>query len=63
VTPDRIVERVISNARLEGYALSEETIAVVRRIAQGVMTGEEIKAWRQQRVIAMQAEARSLKID
>ncbi|MGO6676469.1 antitoxin VbhA family protein [Rhizobium leguminosarum] len=60
-TPEEIVQDVIASARLEGQTLEPEAIAVARRIANGEMTSEEIKAWQRARVAEIQAEARSRK--
>jgi hypothetical protein len=60
-SPEEIVQDVIASARLEGQTLSQETIAVARRIANGEMTTDEIKAWQRQRVSDILAEARSRK--
>lgn len=59
LSPEEIVTDVIADARLEGQILDEETVAVVRRIAHGQMTHDEIKAWQRQRVSEIQAEARA----
>ncbi|TCA62719.1 hypothetical protein E0J16_00075 [Rhizobium pisi] len=60
-TPDQIVDYVISSARLEGGPLTDETISVVRKIASGEMTRDEMKAWQRTRVAEIQSEARSRK--
>lgn len=39
---ERVVAHVISNARLEGQIISDETIAVCGRIARGEMSKAEI---------------------
>lgn len=39
---ERVVAHVISNARLEGQVLSDQTIDVCRKIARGEMTKTEI---------------------
>lgn len=59
LTPDEIVNHVVSNARLEGNTLEQETIEVVRRIAHGKMSRDEIKARQRERVAEIQAKARS----
>lgn len=38
---ERVVAHVISNARLEGHILSDQTIDVCRKIARGEMTKAE----------------------
>ncbi|TAV04499.1 antitoxin VbhA family protein [Rhizobium ruizarguesonis] len=59
--PEEIVQDVIASARLEGQTLSQEIIAVARRIANGEMTHDEIKAWQRTRVDEIIAAARSHK--
>ena len=58
-TPDQIVRDVIADARLEGQMLDPETIEVVRRIAYGEMTDDEIKEWQQQQVEEILAQAQT----
>ena len=46
---DALIAQVVANARLEGHALEEQTIDVVRRIASGEMTKDDAVAWRKAR--------------
>ena len=39
---ERVVAHVISNARLEGQVLSDQTVGVCRKIARGEMSKAEI---------------------
>lgn len=43
--PEEIVRNVIASARLEGQTLDTDTVEVVRKIAHGVMTDDEIEKW------------------
>lgn len=54
LTPPQIVAHVVSNARLEGYEVPPETLAVVEAIAAGTITAEEAAAWRKARAAELQ---------
>lgn len=54
--PEEIVRTVIASARLEGQILDHETIAVVRKIAHGEMTDDEIAEWKRTRVLEIRSK-------
>jgi len=47
-TPQEIVDQIVANARLAGMTLPDETIEVVRRIANGEMTREQSAEWKRE---------------
>ncbi|WP_024587585.1 antitoxin VbhA family protein [Aliihoeflea sp. 2WW] len=49
LTVEEIVEQVAANARIEGHELDAETLEVVRKIAGGEMSADEVAAWGQAR--------------
>jgi hypothetical protein len=62
LSPDEIVNHVLSNARLEGIDLDDETVRVVRRVASKEMTQEEALKWKLDRVEHFKAQARKVSI-
>jgi hypothetical protein len=62
MTPDQIVNHVVSNSRLEGVNLDDETIAVVRKVASHEMSKEEALQWKKKRVATIKARARKVSV-
>jgi len=48
LTPDQIVAHVVANARLEGQTIDAVTLEVVRQIAHGELTDDEIADWKRE---------------
>ncbi|TBF89127.1 hypothetical protein [Rhizobium leguminosarum] len=44
-TPEQMVKDAVANARLDGYETSEETGAIMEKIADGEMSESELAAW------------------
>lgn len=57
MTTEEIVRHVIADARLEDQTLNTETIEIVRKIAHGEMTYDEIEEWKRTKVLEIREEA------
>lgn len=50
-TPEQIVDFVVSNGRLAGLETDAETLEVVRKIAYGDMSADDIEDWQRNKVL------------
>lgn len=58
ITPEQIVNFVISNGRLAGlHDPSADTLEIVRKIAQGEMSAEEIVEWKDRKILEIRRDA------
>ena len=57
MTPEQIINFVVSNGRLAGQVTDEETLEIVRKIAYGEMSDDEVAEWTRMRITEIRSEA------
>lgn len=57
MTPEQIVNFLVSNGRLAGLDTDPETLEIVRKIAYGEMSDDEIDEWKRRKVLEFRSEA------
>lgn len=57
MSPEQIINFVVSNGRLAGLDTDEETLEIVRKIAHGEMSEDEVANWKMQRFLEIRIDA------